>query len=121
LAVLVRNEKIEAAVEAGLRDCVSCGACSYVCPSHIPLVQYFNYGKGRAIELRDEQAHAMRLKRLSEERKARDEEKERQKRAKQEARKKAIAARQKAATEKAAQEKGGADQNEEVAGSSIDA
>lgn len=30
----------------GLNDCILCGSCSYVCPSHIPLVQYFEYGKG---------------------------------------------------------------------------
>ena len=27
-------------------DCVSCGSCSWLCPSHIPLVHYFNYAKG---------------------------------------------------------------------------
>ena len=31
----------------GVRDCVSCGSCSYICPAHIPLVHYFNYAKGR--------------------------------------------------------------------------
>lgn len=29
-----------------LMDCFECGACSYVCPSHIPLVQYFRIAKG---------------------------------------------------------------------------
>jgi electron transport complex protein RnfC len=29
-----------------LGDCMSCGCCAYVCPSHIPLVQYFNHAKG---------------------------------------------------------------------------
>ena len=28
-----------------LMDCFECGACSYVCPSHIPLVQYFRLAK----------------------------------------------------------------------------
>jgi len=28
-------------------DCVSCGACSFSCPSYIPLAQYFNYAKGK--------------------------------------------------------------------------
>lgn len=97
LFLLIRNEKIEAASEAGLRDCVACGACSYVCPSHIPLVQFFNYGKGRLIEMKEEVVHANRLKRLSEERNVRVEQKAREKRAKQEARKKAIAERKKAA------------------------
>lgn len=29
-----------------LMDCFECGACSYVCPSNIPLVQYFRVAKG---------------------------------------------------------------------------
>jgi electron transport complex protein RnfC len=28
-----------------LMDCFECGCCSYVCPSHIPLVQYFRIAK----------------------------------------------------------------------------
>jgi electron transport complex protein RnfC len=28
-----------------LMDCFECGSCSYVCPSHIPLVQYFRLSK----------------------------------------------------------------------------
>jgi electron transport complex protein RnfC len=31
--------------EFHLMDCFECGACSYVCPSHIPLVQYFRLSK----------------------------------------------------------------------------
>jgi electron transport complex protein RnfC len=33
------------AAEDHLMDCFECGACSYVCPSHIPLVQMFRMGK----------------------------------------------------------------------------
>jgi len=29
-----------------LMDCFECGCCSYVCPSNIPLVQYFRVAKG---------------------------------------------------------------------------
>ncbi|MGB1091295.1 MAG: 4Fe-4S dicluster domain-containing protein, partial [Oceanobacter sp.] len=46
---MARNAKVDdldAAQEFGLRDCILCGSCSYVCPSHIPLVQYFEYAKG---------------------------------------------------------------------------
>ncbi|MCP4934913.1 MAG: electron transport complex subunit RsxC [bacterium] len=100
LFVLVRNEKIEPALDAGLADCILCGACSYVCPSHIPLVQFFNYGKGQALEMRNEVMRAARLKRLSDERLVRSEEKARQKKAKQDARKKAIADRKKAHEQK---------------------
>ena len=28
-----------------LMDCFECGSCSYVCPSHIPLVQRFRLSK----------------------------------------------------------------------------
>ena len=31
--------------EFNLFDCFECGCCTYVCPSHIPLVQYFRVGK----------------------------------------------------------------------------
>ncbi|MCW8970848.1 MAG: hypothetical protein OQK23_06275, partial [Rhodospirillales bacterium] len=52
----------------GLNDCLSCGSCSYACPSHIPLVQYFNYAKGRMkiveVEKQQQEVH----KRLSEQR-----------------------------------------------------
>jgi electron transport complex protein RnfC len=31
--------------EYKLFDCIECGCCSYVCPSHIPLVQYYRFAK----------------------------------------------------------------------------
>jgi electron transport complex protein RnfC len=31
--------------EYNLLDCFECGSCSYVCPSHIPLVQRFRTSK----------------------------------------------------------------------------
>lgn len=31
--------------EHHLLDCFECGCCSYVCPSNIPLVQYFRIAK----------------------------------------------------------------------------
>lgn len=46
MASRIRKHEINAAVDIGLSDCISCGSCSYVCPSHIPLVHYFNYAKG---------------------------------------------------------------------------
>jgi Na+-translocating ferredoxin:NAD+ oxidoreductase subunit C len=47
MAAFIRKENMDAAAHAGVMDCVSCGSCSYVCPSHIPLVHFFNYAKGR--------------------------------------------------------------------------
>jgi len=46
LGLLAKNEEFEQmAEEFHLMDCFECGACSYVCPSHIPLVQYFRLAK----------------------------------------------------------------------------
>jgi electron transport complex protein RnfC len=33
------------AEEFSLMDCFECGSCSFVCPSHIPLVQQFRLAK----------------------------------------------------------------------------
>jgi mannose/cellobiose epimerase-like protein (N-acyl-D-glucosamine 2-epimerase family) len=46
MAAHARAGDLEGAVKLGLLDCIACGSCSYVCPAHIPLVQYFNYAKG---------------------------------------------------------------------------
>ena len=42
----MRADDVTGAEALGVQDCISCGCCSYVCPSKIPLVQYFNYAKG---------------------------------------------------------------------------
>ena len=46
LGLLARKERYEE-MEADfhLMDCFECGCCSYVCPSNIPLVQYFRIAK----------------------------------------------------------------------------
>ncbi|HLY96646.1 MAG TPA: RnfABCDGE type electron transport complex subunit C, partial [Sideroxyarcus sp.] len=46
MAAHIRASDLSGAVELGLKDCISCGSCSYVCPAHIPLVHFFNYAKG---------------------------------------------------------------------------
>ena len=33
------------AADFHLDDCFECGCCAYVCPSNIPLVQYFRIAK----------------------------------------------------------------------------
>ena len=46
LGLLAKNEEYTQMTEDfNLMDCFECGACSYVCPSHIPLVQYFRLAK----------------------------------------------------------------------------
>lgn len=47
MAARARSEDFDAAEDVGLKDCILCGACAFVCPSHIPLVQYFQYAKGQ--------------------------------------------------------------------------
>jgi electron transport complex protein RnfC len=50
---------------------VSCGSCSWVCPSHIPLVHYFNYAKGALNAQERERRKSERTKTLVEARAAR--------------------------------------------------
>ncbi len=46
LGILAKNELYERmAEELHLLDCFECGSCSFVCPSHIPLVQQFRVAK----------------------------------------------------------------------------
>ena len=46
LGILAKFEAYDLmADEHNLMDCFECGSCSYVCPSHIPLVQYFRTAK----------------------------------------------------------------------------
>jgi len=48
----VRAKDFEKAEKHNLKDCIDCGCCSYVCPSHIPLVDYYRFAK---TEIRDQQ------------------------------------------------------------------
>ncbi|NIP18937.1 MAG: electron transport complex subunit RsxC [Xanthomonadales bacterium] len=46
LGILAKAEEYERmAEEFHLMDCFECGSCSFVCPSHIPLVQQFRLAK----------------------------------------------------------------------------
>ncbi|HEX73070.1 MAG TPA: electron transport complex subunit RsxC [Candidatus Hydrogenedentes bacterium] len=46
LGLLARKERYEEMAEHyHLNDCFECGCCAYVCPSNIPLVQYFRIAK----------------------------------------------------------------------------
>jgi electron transport complex protein RnfC len=51
MAAHIRAADLSSAVGLGLKDCIGCGSCSYVCPAHIPLVHYFNYAKGELAAL----------------------------------------------------------------------
>mgnify|MGYP001545088999 FL=1 len=49
-----------------LFDCIECGCCSIVCPSHIPLVQYFRYGKSEIWKKEQETIRADRARKRTE-------------------------------------------------------
>ncbi len=42
---LIQKSRYEDAVSYNIEDCVECGACSYECPSKIPLLQWIRIGK----------------------------------------------------------------------------
>lgn len=67
----IKSGNVDAAIDFGLSDCISCAACSYACPSNIPLVHYFNYGKGELVAKREAKRKDEEIKRLIEERQAR--------------------------------------------------
>ncbi len=45
LNVAIKADDMDQAEAIGLLDCIECGTCSFVCPSHIQLVQRFRVGK----------------------------------------------------------------------------
>lgn len=71
MMIRIRNELLSDAVDFGLYDCILCGACSWVCPSHIPLVQYFNYARGALRQQDMVKQHQDKLKGYTEQREQR--------------------------------------------------
>lgn len=102
MAARIKKDELDKAVSLGLMDCISCGACSYICPSHIPLVQYFNYAKGRLKVLHEKQTKQDLTKKLTRLRDIRLEQ--------QAAEKKALLAKKKAEQAALALEKGAGDE-----------
>jgi electron transport complex protein RnfC len=58
----IRNGLWDDTRDLGLSDCIECGCCDFVCPSHIPLVEWFRFGKSelRLQELEQNSAEAAR-------------------------------------------------------------
>jgi electron transport complex protein RnfC len=71
MAANIRAGGLDASVGLGLLDCIGCGSCAYVCPSHIPLVQFFNYAKGELAARQRAKHKQGETKRLAEARSAR--------------------------------------------------
>lgn len=66
LAAHCKHGDMERAQAYHLFDCIECGCCSYVCPSHIPLVQHFRYAKGMVAQQTREQKFAEESRQRSE-------------------------------------------------------
>ena len=47
MGALSRVSDYESLQDYGIDNCLFCGACSFVCPSHIPLVQQFMHSRGQ--------------------------------------------------------------------------
>ncbi len=91
MAARAKVDDLDGASDYGLRDCILCGCCSYVCPSHIPLVQYFQYAMGQQDERRSAARKSEQIKQLTESRAARLAEEEAAKAAKAAAKRKPAA------------------------------
>jgi electron transport complex protein RnfC len=98
----IKNGQWEDAESYDLAACIECGCCDFVCPSHIPLVEWFRFGKGELRHLARERVAADHARERFD---ARD---ERLLRTKRERREK-IAARKQALKDKAVQQKRVAD------------
>jgi len=97
MAARIRTDDLDAAVALGLKDCIGCGSCSYVCPSSIPLVHYFNYAKSELMTQARSKLKQEATRKLAEERTARMERIAREREEAAAARKAAKAAKEAAA------------------------
>ncbi|MGC3962832.1 MAG: electron transport complex subunit RsxC [Rhodocyclaceae bacterium] len=70
----IRAGDVDAASAIGLDDCLTCGACAFVCPSRIPLVQFFMHAKGDVTVRAKEKKRLDQVRQLSEAHVARIEE-----------------------------------------------
>ena len=68
MASRIRANKLDAAVDLGLKDCINCGSCSYVCPSNIPLVHYFKFASGELYKRQQMEHKSEQTKRLVDDR-----------------------------------------------------
>ncbi|MCV5276406.1 4Fe-4S dicluster domain-containing protein, partial [Escherichia coli] len=57
-----KGQQHDKATAHNLADCIECGACAWVCPSNIPLVQYFRQEKAEIAAIRQEEQRAAEAK-----------------------------------------------------------
>lgn len=48
----VKYERFQEAKELGVENCYECGACAYMCPAKIPLLDYMKFGKSKLLAMR---------------------------------------------------------------------
>ncbi len=122
MAAQIRSGDLKKANQLGLHDCVGCGACSYICPSSIPLTHLFNFGKGALVQQGKAKQKMAVTKVLAQRREARLERQAKEKEALM-AKRRAEAAAKKAAQEAAEKSAQGCGQqtpsNEPVANRSL--
>lgn len=66
-----RSEDHDKSKEYHLDACIECGVCAYVCPSYIPLIQYFRQEKAKINEIEEKARKAEEAKQRFEAREAR--------------------------------------------------
>jgi len=62
----IKKGDYKSANDIGLKDCIGCASCSYVCPANIPLVHYFNFAKGKIRDQQQVQIKNQKTKKLAE-------------------------------------------------------
>jgi len=67
----IRHGLYDKVSDYGLAECIECGCCDLVCPSHIPLVEWFRFGKSELHELSAERVRAEKARNRFEAREAR--------------------------------------------------
>ena len=85
-----RAKDQERLAEHRLFDCIECGACAYVCPSQIQLVQYYRAAKGQIRDSEQEKRRSDNSRERFEARQARLEAEAEAREAKRAARKAAV-------------------------------
>jgi electron transport complex protein RnfC len=91
-----RAKDLDKVQDYNLFDCIECGCCAHVCPSHIPLVQYYRYAKHESWAREREKRASEHAKQRHEARAARLERLERERQAKLRKKKEAITPKTKA-------------------------
>ncbi len=93
----IRSDALDKAKHNNLFDCIECGCCSHVCPSRIPLVQFFRSAKAANLQLDRDQTKKERARERAEARLERLEREAAQKKAKMAEKKAAMAKKKEAA------------------------